>query len=167
MPSLEPGVPMTTILLLFTLGAVLLALDLFVPGIIMSVFAVMVILAGTWRAFADYGLPGGFSAFGAGTLLVGVVLYIEYGLLPKTALGRRFFLHAAVDGTSQQPASDNLALVGRECVAVTPLVPTGQVEIDGKRREALSLDGHVERGARLRITGAQNFSLTVTVIKSS
>jgi membrane-bound ClpP family serine protease len=47
-------------------------------------------------------------------------------------------------------------------VALTPLMPSGQIEIGGKRYEALSLDGHVAKGARLKVTGAQNFSLTVS-----
>ncbi len=153
---------MTTILLLFILGTVLLVLDLFVPGPIMAAFGVAVLLAGTAHAFALYGVGGGLEAFAVGAVIVVTALYVEYGLLPKTAMGKRFFLHAAVKGTSQTPATDTSSLTGRECVALTPLMPTGQVEIDGRRHEALSLDGHVERGARLKITGAQNFSLTVT-----
>ena len=153
---------MTTILLLFVLGTVLLVLDLFVPGFIMSAVGVMAMLAGTSQAFSLYGVGGGLVAFVIGAALLGIALYVEYGLLPKTAFGKRFFLHAAVDGTSQAPAADTSSLTGRECIALTPLMPTGQVEVDGRRHEALSLDGHVERGARLKITGAQNFSLTVT-----
>lgn len=153
---------MTTILLLFVLGTVLLVLDLFVPGPIMSAIGVSVLLVGTGHAFNLYGVAGGLEAFAAGAALLGIALYVEYGLLPKTAFGKRFFLHAAVKGTSQMPAADTSSLTGRECVALTPLMPTGQVEIDGRRHEALSLDGHVERGTRLKITGAQNFSLTVT-----
>ena len=155
---------MTTILLLFVLGTVMLVLDLFVPGIIMSVIGIAVLLAGTSQAFGLYGVGGGLAAFGVGATLLAIALYVEYVLLPKTALGQRFFLHAEVKGTSQAPLSDASALTGRECVALTPLMPTGQVEIDGRRHEALSLDGHVERGARLKVTGAQNFSLTVTKI---
>ncbi len=153
---------MTTILLLFVLGTVLLVLDLFVPGPIMSMIGVAVLLAGTSHAFSLYGVVGGLEAFGVGAVLLGLALYVEYGLLPKTAFGKRFFLHASVVGTSQTPVADTSSLAGRECIALTPLMPTGQVEIDGRRHEALSLDGHVERGARLKITGAQNFSLTVT-----
>jgi len=153
---------MTIILLLFILGTVLLALDLFVPGAIMSIGGVAVMLVGVSQAFARYGVGGGLGAFAAGAALLGIALYVEYWLLPKTSFGKRFFLHAAVAGTSQAPADAASALVGRECVAMTPLVPTGQVEIDGRRYEALSLDGHVERGARVKVTGAQNFSLNVT-----
>ena len=153
---------MTTILLLFVLGIVLLVLDLFVPGIILSVFGTLALLAGTARAFGQFGMSGGLLAFAIGMTLLAIALYVEYGLLPKTRYGKKFFLHAAVEGTSQVPAAETAALTGRECVAITPLMPSGQVEIDGRRYEAQSLDGHVAKGARLKITGLQNFSLTVT-----
>ena len=101
-------------------------------------------------------------AFCIGAVLLTVALYIEYAVLPKTRWGKKFFLHAAIEGTSQAPAAETAALTGREAVALTPLMPSGQIEIDGKRYEALSLDGHVAKGARLKVTGAQNFSLTVS-----
>jgi len=154
---------MTTILLLFVLGIVLLVLDLFVPGIILSVFGTLAFLAGTRQAFVQFGMGGGLLAFAIGMALLALALYVEYGVLPKTRFGKKFFLHAAVEGTSQStPPAEIAALTGRECVALTPLMPTGQVEIDGRRHEALSLDGHVAKGARLKVTGAQNFSLTVS-----
>lgn len=152
---------MTTILLLFVLGIVLLALDLFLPGIILSACGTLAMLAGTAQAFALYGVGGGLLAFFTGAVLLTVAMYVEYGLLPKTRLGKKFFLHTEVQGTSQAPAAETAALTGREGIALTPLMPTGQIEIEGRRYEALSLDGHVARGARLKVTGAQNFSLTV------
>jgi membrane-bound serine protease (ClpP class) len=152
---------MEIILLLFVLGIVLLFLDLFVPGIILSFFGTMAFLAGTARAFREFGMGGGLLAFGIGMVLLGIALYIEYGVLPKTRFGKKFFLHSAVSGTSQ-PAAEAATLTGREGVVVTPLVPTGQIEIDGRRHEAQSLDGRLPAGTRVKVTGAQNFSLTVT-----
>jgi membrane-bound ClpP family serine protease len=151
---------MEIILLLFVLGIVLLALDLFAPGVLLSVFGTVAFLVGTVRAFSEYGIGGGLLAFGIGAVLLAIALYFEYVLLPKTALGKKFFLHSAVAGTSQ-PAAEGATLTGREGVVVTPLVPTGQIEIDGRRHEAQSLDGRLPAGARVKVTGAQNFSLTV------
>jgi len=153
---------MTTILLLFIFGIVLLVLDLFVPGIILSTAGTLAFLAGTARAFTEYGIGGGLLAFAIGAVLLTVTLYIEYWVLPKTRIGKKFFLHASVDGTSQAPSDQTSALAGKEALALTPLMPSGQIEVEGKRYEALSLDGHVARGARLKVTGMQNFSLTVT-----
>jgi membrane-bound serine protease (ClpP class) len=152
---------MTIILLLFVLGIVLLVLDLFVPGIVLSVFGTFAFLAGAARAFGEFGTAGGLFAFAIGMVLLAIALYVEYGLLPKTRLGRKFFLHSAVQGTSQ-PAAEGATLTGREAVVVTPLVPTGQIEIDGRRHEAQSLDGRLPVGTHVKVTGAQNFSLTVT-----
>jgi membrane-bound ClpP family serine protease len=154
-------VVMTPILLLFILGIVLLFLDLFVPGIILSAAGTVAFLGATYQAFQDYGMSGGLEAFAVGAVLLTSAMWFEYGYLPKTKFGQKFFLHAAVRGASQ-PVSDAVALTGRECVAVTPLAPSGQVEIDGKRYEALSIDGHIDRGARLKVAGTQSFSLTVT-----
>lgn len=160
--AFHPLNAMTTILLLFVLGIVLLALDLFLPTMILSVFGTVAMLLGTARAFAQYGIGGGLMTFAIGAALLTLALYIEYGVLPKTRFGKKFFLHAAVEGTSQAPATELAALAGREAVALTPLMPTGQVEVEGRRYEALSLDGHIGKGERLKITGSQNFSLTVT-----
>lgn len=153
---------MTTILLLFILGIVLLFLDLFIPGIILSVAGTIAFLAATARAFTDYGTAGGLMTFAIGAVLLVAMLYLEYWVLPKTPFGKKFFLHAAVDGTSQMPSEHTSALAGKEAVALTPLMPSGQIEVEGRRYEALSLDGHVARGARLKVTGMQNFSVTVT-----
>ncbi|HNC23886.1 MAG TPA: NfeD family protein [Opitutaceae bacterium] len=152
---------MTTILLLFVLGTVLLAFDLFMPGVVLTILGTIALLLATTTAFSQYGVGGGLLAFGIGAVLLTIALYIEYGVLPKTRFGKRFFLHAEVHGTSQAKASDLAALAGKEGVALTPLKPTGQVEIEGRRFEGLSLDGHLGRGDRIKVTGAQNFSLTV------
>lgn len=151
---------MTTILLLFVLGIVLLALDLFMPGVILSILGTLAMLGGTARAFREFGMSGGLVAFGIGMVLLGVALYIEYGVLPKTRFGKRFFLNNAIEGASQ-PAAEAATLTGRQGVVITPLVPTGQIEIDGRRHEAQSLDGRLPKGAHVVVTGAQNFSLTV------
>ncbi len=153
---------MTTLLLLFVLGIVLLALDLFMPGVVLTILGSIAMLVATSMAFSQYGVSGGLLAFGCGAVLLTIALYIEYGVLPKTRYGKRFFLHAEVHGTSQAKTSDLATLAGKEGVAITPLKPTGQIEVDGRRHEALSLDGHLSPGDRVRITGAQNFSLTVT-----
>jgi membrane-bound serine protease (ClpP class) len=152
---------MEIILLLFVLGIVLLGLDLFVPGIILSVVGTLAFLAGTARAFSQFGIGGGLLAFLVGMGLLAIALYVEYVIFPKTGIGKKLFLHSAVKGTSQ-PAAESATLTGREGVVVTPLVPTGQIEIDGRRHEAQSLDGRLPAGTRVKVTGAQNFSLTVT-----
>ena len=77
---------MTTILLLFVLGTVLLAFDLFMPGVVLTILGTMALLLATTTAFSQYGVGGGLLAFGIGAVLLTISLYIEYGVLPKTRL---------------------------------------------------------------------------------
>ncbi len=151
---------MESILLLFVLGIVLLVLDLFTPGIILALGGVLAFLAATWQAFQQFGVGDGLLAFFIGAALLVTALYIEYVILPKTRVGKRFFLHTPEHGASL--ATTAAALAGREGVALTTLKPTGQIELDGHRHEARSLDGQIERGTRVKVVGAENFSLTVT-----
>jgi membrane-bound serine protease (ClpP class) len=106
--------------------------------------------------------PGGGGRAGlAGAALLGLALYAEFGLLPKTRLGKRFFLHDAIGATSQPPVADP-AVVGKLCEAVTTLAPSGYVLLDGRRYEAVSRSGHVAAGTTLRVVAVDNFHLTVT-----
>ncbi|MEZ5275700.1 MAG: NfeD family protein [Opitutaceae bacterium] len=152
---------MSTILALFALGSLLIFFEIFLPGGILGVAGGLAILAGSAIAFMDYGSDGGTLAVVAGVALLICSLIIEFKFLPKTRLGRRLFLSKADSGASQPPiASDDV--VGRECQAETTLAPSGVVVLDGKRYEAFSQGGYVERGSLLIVKGMDNFRLIVS-----
>lgn len=153
---------MTAILLLFLLGTVLLVFEVFMPSSILGILGGLAMLAGCVLAFMDYGLGGGSLAVLAGLAILGTALYFELGLLPKTRLGKRFFLHDAIGATSQPPPAEAGAVVGKLCEAATTLAPTGYVLLEGRRYEAFSLCGHVARGTALKVVAVESFRLTVT-----
>lgn len=153
---------MTAILLLFLLGTVLLVFEVFMPSSILGLLGGVAMLAGCVVAFMNYGARGGSLAVVAGLAILGLALYAEFGLLPKTRIGKRFFLHAAIGATSQPPVAEAAAVVGKPCEAVTTLAPTGYVLLDGRRYEAFSQSGHVARGTTLKVVAVDNFRLTVT-----
>jgi membrane-bound serine protease (ClpP class) len=152
---------MTVILLLFLLGTVLLVFEVFMPSSILGILGGLAMLGGCVLAFRDYGVGGGSLAVGAGLAILGLALYAEFGLLPKTRLGKRFFLHAAIGATSQPPVADAEAVVGKLCEAATMLAPTGYVLLDSRRYEAFSQSGQVARGTTLKVVAVDNFRLTV------
>ena len=152
---------MNTILLLFGIGLVLLAADVFVPGGILGIFAGLALLGAVIMAFVDLGPSAGWITLAAAMATVALLLYIELGVLPKTRLGRRLFLDAAVNGTSQaSPAQADV--VGKPAQALTTLAPTGYVIVEGRRYEAFSQSGLVAKGTALRVVGLDNFRLVVT-----
>jgi membrane-bound serine protease (ClpP class) len=159
---------MSLIVFLFVIGVVMLLLEVFLPGGILGVLGVGAMIAGCVLAFRDYGAGGGVAAVVAALVLTGLGLVLEFVVLPKTALGRKVFLSAAVTGRSgtDAPASVDSAaatsLLGRECEAATVLAPTGVVLLDGRRHEAFCRDGYVEKGARLIVRGSETFRLIVS-----
>jgi membrane-bound ClpP family serine protease len=153
---------MTPILLLFLLGTVLLVFEVFMPSSVLGILGGAAMLGGCVVAFMNYGVRGGSLAVVAGLAILGLALYAEFGLLPKTRIGKRFFLHASIGSTSQPVLAEAGAVVGKFCEAVTTLAPTGYVLLDGRRYEAFSQSGHVTKGTALKVVAVDNFRLTVT-----
>lgn len=154
---------MSPIVLLFIIGLILIGFEVIVPGGILGAMGGVAMLAGVVLAFTDHGARGGLVALLVALALVGVTLYVEFGLLPKTSWGRSLFLTASIKGTSQRPDSgEAAALVGQTAVALTTLAPSGYVRVGSQRYEAFCQAGFVERGAPLRVVGLDNFRLIVT-----
>jgi len=152
---------MSTIIALFVLGSIMIFFEIFLPSGVLGVAGGLAMMAGSVLAFMDYGTSGGVVAIFAGIGLLVCSLIIEFKFLPKTKLGRRLFLSKTDSGGSQPPiASEDV--IGRECRAETTLAPSGVVLLDGKRYEAFSRSGYVDRGTPLIIKGMDNFRLIVS-----
>lgn len=128
----------------------------------MGVIGGLAMMGGCAIAFARFGVFGGSTALGSALGLVALTFYIEFVLLPRTRAGRKMFLHAAVTGTSQPTPADAGSVVGKTAEALTVLAPTGYVLVEGKRYEAFSQDGHIEKGTKLRVSSLDHFTLKVT-----
>jgi membrane-bound ClpP family serine protease len=151
---------MTTVATLFVVGALLLAFEVFLPGGILGIFAGLCLLGGTGFAFVEFGMNGGIIALMVAVTLVAAVLYFEFAILPKTAMGKRLFLQKSIDGTSSPKRERDY--VGAEGVTLTALGPSGYIDIDGKRLEAFSRSGFLEADVSVKVIGTDNFRLIVT-----
>ena len=92
---------MNAIVLLFLVGLILLGFEVFVPGAILGILGGLALLGGVVLSFFEYGQSGGWTAFGVASLAVGGLLFFEFRILPRTALGKRLFLKSEIGGTSQ------------------------------------------------------------------
>tara|TARA_B110000483_G_scaffold68050_1_gene85037 strand:- start:1922 stop:2389 length:468 start_codon:yes stop_codon:yes gene_type:complete len=151
---------MTLIATLFVVGVILMGFEVFIPGGILGVLAGLAMLAGSALAFIDFGVSGGLVASAIAVAMLVGMLYFEIKILPKTTFGRRLFLTAAVDGVSSLIRDKDY--VGSEGITLTPLGPSGYIEIDGKRHEAFSRSGFLEAGIPVQVVGTDNFRLIVT-----
>ena len=156
---------MTAIVLLFITGALLLAAEVFLPGAIAGIIGGCALVLGSGLAFWQFGTDvGSLATFGA-LVLVGLTLYAELVWLPRTRFGRRLVIQASIDGASQ-PLPATTDIIGKTATALTPLVPSGIVVIDGKRYEAFSRSGSADLGAALKVIGVDNFRVIVSESKS-
>ncbi|KXU36631.1 hypothetical protein AXK11_03570 [Cephaloticoccus primus] len=150
---------MTAILLCFIVGGLLISFEVFVPGGILGLLGGLALLVAVGLSFYDHGVSGGALAFFAALAFVGAVLFVEFKLLPKTALGRSLFLKGSVTGTATAAPQDTL--VGASGAALTVLAPSGYVLIDGRQHEAFSRSGFIAAGASIKVVAAESLRLIV------
>jgi membrane-bound ClpP family serine protease len=158
---------MTTIIILFLAGILLLAIEVFVPGMVVGIIGGFAILAGVIMSFSLYGADGGILALLGGGLLLGITFYVEFVVLPKTKFARKLSMQASVEGTSQPAVADLSAVLDQPGETVTPLAPSGYIQLQGRRYEAFSQSGYLAKGVPVRVTGLDNFRLIVTKTQST
>ena len=156
---------MMAVVVLFAAGVLLVAVEILVPGAILGVLGGLFMLGGVAAAFLRFGGFGGAVATGVALAIGSVTLYLEFVVLPKSRLARKFSMTETVSSRSQPEVADRATVVGREVVAVTTLAPSGYVELDGRRYEASCRSGLAAEGARLRVVDVDTFRLVVTQIK--
>ncbi len=150
---------MTLILLLFIVGIMLLAADVFVSSFVMAAVGGMAMLAGCVVAYRDFGILAAGLAGITSVALLGGAIYVELVLLPKTRLGRDLVIKST---SGSAPAALGAGLVGKQATADTTLAPSGYVLVDGCRYEAFCRTGLAARGEALRVIGMDNFRLIVS-----
>lgn len=152
---------MTLIILLFTIGLILLAAEVLVPGGILGIAGGVALFAGCVVSFIRLGASGGLIAVVIAMLAAFVVFYIQFRVLPKTRIGKRFFLKREITATSTALQDSARDLIGKAALSATVLSPSGYVTIDGKRYEAVSQSGQISPGTELEVIDANHFQLTV------
>jgi len=151
----------TPMLVLFAVGLVLLGFEVIVPGAVMGIIGGLFLIGGVAMAFLEHGAEGGLLALGVALGAVVALVYFEFRILPRTRVGKKMFLKASIDATSQPAVAEGEAVLGKSARAVTALSPTGLVEIEGRRYEARCDSGFAVEGAHLRVVRVESFQLVV------
>lgn len=152
---------MSLIILLFTIGILLLAAEVMIPGGILGIAGGVLLFTGCILSFVQLGTNEGMLAIGVTLAAAIIVFYIQFKILPKTAFGKRFFLNEAVSGTSTAIGDEARDLIGKAAESVTVLSPSGYVMVEGKRYEAFSRSGHISVGTVLEVVDANHFQIVV------
>lgn len=147
------------IIALFVVGFLLIAAEVFLPGLILGSFGLLCLVASVVVVFVYYGPSAGLlAAFVVGGLsIVGFLLWLN--LFPRTAVGRRLMLR-----TQQPPdhtADEHRSLVGESGEALTPLRPSGTARIAGKRVDVTAVGEFLEQGAPVVVVAADGLRIAV------
>jgi membrane-bound serine protease (ClpP class) len=153
---------MNAILILFLIGVVLLAAEIFLPGAVAGIIGGLSMAAGCVISFVTFGSGGGALATVVALGLLLLTLYLELVWLPKTSFGKKLIVNAKVEAVSQPPLANPGMVIGKSAEALTTLAPSGYVLVEGRRYDAFCRSGHVPKGTVLRVVGIDNFRIIVT-----
>ena len=170
-------------LLLFVLGLVLIAIEIFVfPGSLACGFfgslcffcSFVWAMLDVWPSEYHFGLtPESFIrplfniVFGFALAILGFAMALRF--LPKTRLFGSLVNDARVP-PEKSPASAGAATAtgattlpdpGTRGVAVTDLRPLGEIEIAGGRFQARAVQGQIDRGAPVEVVSRKDFAISV------
>jgi len=163
-------------ILLFVIGLVLLAVEIFViPGFgVAGIAGIASILIGLVFSLLqndgfDLEFTGATEVVTAlatvlipfTTVLVFLFLYGEK-LLERGAF-KRLVLQDVQSPAAGYVITDQHQLIGAKGIAKTTLRPTGKVEIEGKRYDARAESGYVEAGMTVEVVGQERFELIVRI----
>ena len=141
---------------LMVLGLVLLAVEVLVlPGFgLIGVLGFLLCGGAVWLAHAQIGTGWSAIAVAGGVLAAGGIFLV----LPRTRLGKSMVLETGIDAK----VVDGLeVLLGREGQALTPLRPSGSVEIDQRPVDVVTDGQYVEPGSRVRVVRVEGARVVV------
>lgn len=138
-------------LLLFLLGVFLVILEFILPGAVCGIIGVGCLVASSWIGISAYPEYTVFIIIGE---LVGAAAGCGLGLLllAKTSVGRSLFLDTTQsDQEGYSNMASDLSLVGATGLVLTALRPSGTIEANGQRIDAVSDGDFIEEGTLVRV----------------
>ncbi|MEM1093354.1 MAG: NfeD family protein [Bacteroidota bacterium] len=137
---------------LIVVGLLLIAIEVYVvPGFnVVGLLGLAMMLFAVGFAFSTAGLLGGVAMLGLSTVSSGGLFYFLW----KSGAWNRFVLDASLQADEKLLAEESeqrARFLGKLGVAITPLRPTGVVEIEGERIEANTEGDYIAAGSDIRV----------------
>lgn len=163
-------------ILLFVIGLVLLALEVFViPGFgIAGIAGIVLIVASLFLSLIGSGLPFvdmdrvsfAIIQLGATLLVTSVIIFFLIRLLPKSSIFNRLVLSEDEKADKGFVSSASLhELIGKEGVALTTLRPAGMAEINDQKVDVVADGDYVQQGSKVKIIRVEGSKVVVREIK--
>jgi membrane-bound serine protease (ClpP class) len=148
------------------LGFALIAIEMFVPGMVLGILGGICLMIAVGIAFSAFGTSGGvvaiFVLIAASVVLTPV--WIKYG--PRTRIGRKLTLDTS-DKDFQSAPVDFHRYTGQTGTTQSILRPSGIAIIGGDRVDVVSESGHIAAGKNIRVTRVEGMRIVVEEVSTS
>jgi membrane-bound serine protease (ClpP class) len=151
---------LSIIVALAAIGAILIAVDFFLPGFVLGSLGVLFMVVATVICGMNHSLTITLALICGEILIAGLAGWLSIKYFPRTKVGQRMILHETLQAARASPSA-NTELVGREGIAQTVLRPAGIGQIDGKRLDVVAESDMIERGSPIRIVAVEGSRIVV------
>lgn len=151
---------MGLVVTLVILGAVLLILEVFLPGIVAGVIGAGCLFAAVLVSYLKFGTRAGNLMLVGVTMafLVGAVLWMRY--FPTSRMARLFVSQRVIGNIDAEKPE----LLHRTGQAVTLLRPSGMALIDGKRIDVVTEGALIEAGTPVKVIAIEGLRVVVRAV---
>ena len=156
---------LTAVVLLIT-SLILIYLEFFLPGGIMGTAGGLLLIASV-IFFAQLSPNIALVLLFSTVAIVGLIATIKLALyrVKRGAPENSVYLQTDQEGY-RAPAFDE-SLVGKTGTAIAGMRPSGHIEIDGVRHQAVAKTGFINKGAEVEVIGGRSAYLIVKAKKTS
>jgi membrane-bound serine protease (ClpP class) len=146
------------ILVILVVGFVLIAAEVFVPGMILGILGTLCLIAGVAWSYVEYGAGTGTMVL-AGVGILGTAAFLLYmKVFSRTFIGRGVINKGAL---ANDPDPVRPALLGHSGTALTVLRPAGTAKIEGRRVDVIAEGNFIEAGAPITVVRVEGNRVTV------
>jgi membrane-bound serine protease (ClpP class) len=147
------------IIVLIVLGTLLVAAEVFIPGMVAGILGGCAILAAIVLGYWHYGFAvGNFMLLLTGlAALIGFFAWLHF--FPRTFVGRRLLLKEKIKSVADHPHFETL--LGKKGIALTPLRPSGTALVDGNRIDVIAEGDMIAAQEKIKIVQVDGVRVVV------
>jgi membrane-bound ClpP family serine protease len=152
--------PFEAIVVLIIVGFLMLAAEVFVPGMVLGLLGGLCLAGAVVVAFVYYDAVTGSIVF-AGVCVLTLTGFMAWlAMFPRTAIGRRVMLQKSlVKGVGERAAPSEL--MGAQGRALTALRPAGTASIGGKRVDVVAESDFIGRDEPIVVVREEGLRIVV------
>lgn len=153
-------------ILLFVFGIIFLIIEAFIPGF--GIFGISGLTAViTAIILAASSIASGVYMLLVSLIISGIAAFLAFKYLKrKGALKSIILSESATREAGYSTSQDYSYLLGKKGITVTPLRPSGIVEIEGKRYDMVSDGSYLSSGEEVEVGKVEGYRIIVRKIKS-